>query len=193
MIDYAQQLNDAVQWILSSTLPPQEKVLIILLLRNGLRVSEITEPASISKIDDWSVSVYCRKNKTYRICTLAEASMIEQQYQVLASIASWRRNRFYYYRLLRGLLSGVETARTGNTAVTHAARNIRAQQTFDATGQIEAAQASLGHRSSKSTQTYLKPHQKVAKVLRGIDDHLSGTLSSIQVTRRGVIRNSRSK
>ena len=191
MIDYAHQLNDAVQWIMYGNLPPQEKVLIILLLRNGLRVSEIAEPSGIRKIDKWSVSVYCPKTKTYRTCMLAEAAEVEEQYQVLSSIASWKRNRFYYYRLLKGLLSDVETNRTGNTAVTHAARNIRAQTTFDATGQIEAAQASLGHKSSKSTQAYLKPKKRSAKVLEGIEGGLSGTLTPIQVTRTGVIRQPR--
>ena len=127
MSDYNQQLDQAIEWIVKGSLPPQEKILIILLLRNGLRVSEIADPSGIRKIDKFSVSVYCTKSKTYRTCMLAEAAEIEFRYQVLANISAWKRNRFYYYRTMKGLLVGVETNRTANTAVTHAARNIRAQ------------------------------------------------------------------
>ena len=74
---------------------------------------------------------------------------------------------------------------------THAARNIRAQQTFEVTNSVEAAQASLGHKSPKSTQSYLKPKRRGARVLRGIEQEVSGTLDSIEVTRTGVIRNRR--
>ena len=191
MSDYNRQLDQAVQWIVDGNLPPQEKVLIILLLRNGLRVSEIADPSGIRKIDRYSVSVYCTKSKTYRTCMLAEAAEIEERYQVLANIAAWKRNRFYYYRAMKGLLVGIETNRTLNTAVTHAARNIRAQNTFDVTGQIEAAQASLGHKSSKSTQSYLKPKRRGAKVLRGVENEMSGTASPVQITRTGVLRKPR--
>jgi len=190
-VDNNQQLTQSVQWIMNCNYPPQEKLLLILLLRNGLRVSEIAEPSGIRKIDDWSVSVFCNKTKTYRTCMLAEASEIEQKYQVLSNIGSWKRNRFYYYRVMKGLLPDVETNRTGNTAVTHAARNIRAQQTFEATNSVEAAQASLGHKSAKSTQSYLKPKRRGAKVLRGIEDEISGTVTGIEITRTGVIRNRR--
>ena len=187
----ADKLNEAVQWIMKSNLPPQERVLIIILLRNGLRVSEIANPSGIRKIDDWSVSVFCNKTKTYRTCMLAEAETIEREYQVLSDISLWQRNRFYYYRVLKGLLPDVDTQRTGNTAVTHAARNIRAQQTFEATQSIEAAQASLGHKSAKSTQSYLKPRQRGARVLKGVDNNVTGTIDSMNVTRTGVLRNKR--
>jgi integrase len=183
-------LENAVQWILKGHLPIQEKVLVILLLRNGLRVSEISDPSGIKKIDDYSVSVYTNKTKSYRTCALAEAAQLEKEYQVLADIGSWKRNRWYYYRLLKGLFPDIETNRTGNQAVTHAARNIRAQQTYQATQSVEAAQSSLGHKSPKSTQTYLKQRPRNAKVFRGIDDEISGTLNNLQVTKHGVLRQS---
>jgi hypothetical protein len=191
MTDSAQQLNDAVQWILNKDLPNQEKVLIVLLLRNGLRVSEICNPANIKKIDDWTVSVYCNKTKVYRTCTLAEASEIEKKYQVLADIAMWKRNRYYYYRMLKGLITDVETNREGNKAVTHAARNIRAQMTMAATGEIEAAAASIGHKSTKSTESYIKTKRRGAEALRGVKGEASGSIKGIQLTRTGVLRKSR--
>lgn len=190
-MESSDKIDQAIEWIIQMNLPNQEKVLLILLLRNGLRVSEIVDPSNIKKIDNWSVSVYCPKNKVYRTCMLAEASQIEQQYQVLESIANWKRNRWYYYRIMRGLLIDVETQRTGNTAVTHAARNIRAQETYDATNSVEAAQASLGHKSPKSTQSYLKPKRRGAKVLKGVEGELSGTVTGIQLTRTGIMRSPR--
>ena len=192
-MDSNDQITQAVQWIIKSNYPPQEKLLIILLLRNGLRVSEIADPGGIKKIDNWSVSVYCRKTKTYRTCMLAEAEEIERKYQVLSDISSWKRNRFYYYRIMKGLLVDVDTNRKYNTAVTHAARNIRAQQTFEVTKSVEAAQASLGHKSPKSTQSYLTPQRRGARVLQGIDNNVSGTIDNIQLTRTGVMRRKRGK
>jgi Phage integrase family. len=191
MNENAHKINDAVQWILDGMLPVQEKLLIILLLRNGLRVSEITEPENIRKIDDYSVSVYCRKTKSYRTCHLAEAAEIERKYQILNNIGMWKRDRYYYYRKMKGLIVDVDSNRTGNNPVTHAARNIRAQQTFEVTGQIEAASASLGHKSTKSTQSYLKPRQRGATVLRGIEDNVSGGITDFELTRNGVLRRRR--
>ena len=193
MEDTAQLLDDAVQWIYDSYLPPQERLLIILLLRNGLRVSEIANPAGIRKIDDWSVSVFCYKTKIWRICQLAEAAYIEKEYKVLENIGMWKRNRFYYYRKLKGLLPNIETSRTGNQAVTHAARNIRAQQTYEATGEMDAAKTALGHKSVKSTETYVKQRRRGAKVLKGVEGDASGTINDIQLTRNGVLRSARRK
>ena len=190
-MDQQQQLDIAVQWIMNSQLPPQERLLIVLLLRNGLRVSEIADPSGIRKIDDWSVSVWCSKNKSYRTCTLAEGYTIEKEYQVLGNIAHWKRNRFYYYRIMKGLIPDVTTNRTGNKAVTHAARNIRAQQTYDVTNSVEAAQVALGHKSPKSTESYLTPTRRGARVLRGIEREISGTINSVTHTVKGVIRNKR--
>jgi len=185
------QLDDAVKWIIDGSLPPQEKVLVTLLLRNGLRVSEITEPSHIRKIDDWSVSVYCRKSNVWRTCVLAEAAEIEKRYNVIQSIGFWTRNRWYYYRLLKGLLPAVQTNRTGNVAVTHAARNIRAQIALNATASIEAAAAAVGHKSTKSTRQYIPRSRKGAIIKQGIEGTVSGTIGSVQLTKKGVMRNSR--
>jgi hypothetical protein len=65
--------------------------------------------------------------------------------------------------------------------------------TMDATGEIEAAAAAVGHRSTKSTEQYLVRRKRGAKVLQGIENVLSGTLSQFQVTKKGVIRQNRQK
>jgi len=187
-VDYTQQLNQAVQWILSSHLPPQEKVLIILLLRNGLRVSEISDSSSFRVIDKWSVSIYSSKNKVWRTVTTAEAAELIEQYDLKDNLHTWKRNRFYYYRLLKGLLPDIESQRTGNTAVTHAARNARAQMTYEATGNPQATSASIGNRSIKATSRYVRKQAARAFIQQGIESNPSGTVGNVQVTKTRIIR-----
>ena len=55
---YTEMLNDACHWIRNSHLPYVEQFLIILLLRNGLRVSDICNPSNIRIIDKYHVYVY---------------------------------------------------------------------------------------------------------------------------------------
>jgi hypothetical protein len=185
---YAKQIRQAVEWIMQSNLPPQEKLLLTILLRNGLRVSEICEPGNIRKIDEWTVAVYCSKNKTWRTCTMAEASEIEQQYSLLQNISYWKRTRWYYYRLLKGLLPDVETQRTGNKAVTHAARNIKAQMTFSATGSVNATKISIGNTSGRATSKYVRKSQKKAFLKGGIQGVESGQVGAVNITKTKVIR-----
>ena len=187
----SQQIDNAVQWIINGNLPYQERILLILLLRNGLRVSEITNPGNIRIIDKWSASVYCPKNKTYRICHTAEAAQIIEQYSAAEQLQYWNRNRFYYYRILKNLLPNVDSQRTGNKAVTHAARNIRAQMTFEATNSAIATTAAVGNKTIGATSHYVKRPQKRAFIEQGIQATTSGTIGNINATRTGVVRKKR--
>ena len=182
-----QQLTIAVEWIMRSDLPNQEKLLIVLLLRNGLRISDICNPETIRKIDDWTVSLSSSKNKSLRICNLFEAKELEDKFNLIQDIKFWKRNRFYYYRKLKGLLPNVETQRTKNTAVTHAARNIKAQSVFDATGDKQATIQSIGNRSKSATSRYLRREQRRTFLLQGVENAASGTIRGTTIRRNNVI------
>jgi len=189
--DYTGLLDDACKWIRNSKLPYVEQFLIILLLRNGLRVCEICNPSNIRIIDKYHVYVYSTKNKVWRQVQTAEATDLLDDDTVTADLPIWRRNRQYYYRAMKGLLVGVETSRTCNQAVTHAARNIQAQTTFQATGSMEATKLSIGNKSERATTRYINRKQRQALQTKGADNPLSGTISGVNSTKQGVIRRRR--
>lgn len=188
----AAMVNDAVLYVLGSMLPPQEKVLLILLLRNGLRVSEIVNSGNLRIIDNWTAAIYTGKNRQWRTIATAEASSIIEQYGLKDTLQYWSRNRFYYYRVLRGLLPDVETQRTGNKAVTHAARNARAQMTYEATGNSQAVTSAVGNKTVQATATYVKRSNRKAFIKQGVESTVSGTIGSVNITKNNVIRRSKS-
>jgi len=179
---------DSCLWIMKSRLPDIEKFLIILLLRNGLRVSEICNTSNIRIIDKYKVYVWCTKNNTWRQCVTGEASELLGTGQVEADLTLWKRNRQYYYRVLKGLLPQVESMRVHNEPVTHAARNIVAQQVCDATESMQATRISIGNSSNRATARYINREQRKAYQKDGLKGNISGTVSSINATVRGVLR-----
>jgi len=186
--DYGEQLNQAVHHIMQSQLPSVEKLLLVLLLRNGLRVSEICNTGNIKIMSKYCVTVYCSKNKVYRECYTAEASELIDECSNGKNLYEWNRNRYYYYRQLKGLLPNVETSRTGNNAVTHAARNIKAQQIYEQTNSTAATRASIGNTSNNATARYVKKSQRRAFQKRGAEGNISGSVATVTASKRGVIR-----
>ena len=181
-------LNETCEFIMSRNLPAVEKFLLVLLLRNGLRVSEICTPSYIRVINSYKALVYCSKNKVWRSCVTGEASELLNDTLVTDMLPHWRRNRQYYYRLLKGHFVNVETQREGNDAVTHAARYISAQQAFDATEDMQAVQTSVGNKTSSASEHYISRKQKKALQQGNINVSPSGTLEPVNVTKRGVVR-----
>ena len=190
--NYQSQLDNAVNWIMNGNLPRQEKLLIVLLLRNGLRVSEICNPSNIKFTDKWNALIYCEKNKVWRTITTAEANEIASDSVLTANLQYWKRNRQYYYRQLKGLLVDVESRRITNNPVTHAARNIKAQQSFDATESAMATATSIGNKSKKATERYIPRRRSRAFLESGIKGNVSGTVAGENSTRTGVLRQSKS-
>ena len=174
------KIDVAVEWVLKSSYPVQEKVLIILLLRNGLRVSDICTPSNFRFINQYKALLLSKKNNQWREVTTAEAYELIEQYNLIDSLQYWQRNRFYYYRMLKGLITDVETSRTGNTAVTHAARNIAAQSAFELTKSDEAAKIAIGNRSKSATKAYLTKGQKKASLKSGIIGDFTGVVGSVK-------------
>jgi len=135
--------------------------------------------------------VYSAKNKVWRQVQAAEATDLLDDGTVVSDLKMWKRNRQYYYRAMKGLLVDVETSRTGNNAVTHAARNIQAQTAFLATGDIDATKASIGNKSEGATKRYMNRKQRQALQVKGADNPLSGTVSGVNSTKKGILRRKR--
>jgi len=188
VIENKRQLEQACTYIMRSQRPDVEKVLIIILLRNGLRISEICNPSLIKVISPFQVIIYATKNNTWRSCTTGEASNLLREDRVLKDLKIWKRNRQYYYRALKGVLPHVESSRTKNNPVTHAARNIQAQQVYEATNSIEATKVSIGNRSSSATERYITGNQRKALQKQGIKGSISGSVDNIVSSVKNIIR-----
>jgi len=186
--DYNLLVDEACTYIMNKQLPAVERFLLVLLLRNGLRVSEICNGGNIKLQDKYKALVYCSKNNVWRTCTTAEASELLSDNSVIMDLPIWKRNRQYYYRQLKGLLPNVETSRTGNEAVTHAARNIVAQQVMEATGSMQATKSAIGNTSDRATEKYISKSQRRTLQKGGIKDNISGNVSGINATKSGVLR-----
>jgi len=187
-ITAAELISQACSFIMASNLPRVEKFLLVILLRNGLRVSEICNTGNIRVLNPYQVLVYCTKNKVWRHCTTGESCVLFNDSQLQDDLQIWKRNRQYYYRCLKGLLPGVETSRIMNQAVTHAARNLQAQQTFEATGSTQATRASIGNTSDHATKRYIKREHRKVYQQGGVIASMSGSTGSVTVSKNKVIR-----
>lgn len=167
---------------------PVEKFLIVCLLRNGLRVSEICNVQNWQLIDKWSSAIESQKNGVKRIVNHYEASEYVGPYVNQLAIQTHNRNRFYYYRQLKGLLPDYSTTRHTHKAVTHSARYIKAQTVFDATGDMDATKHAIGNKTTKATSHYLTDKQRRLVIKQGIQSTPSGQTAMISVSKRGVIR-----
>lgn len=192
-LDKNKDIDTAVQTVMQKLGNPTEKFLIICLLRNGLRVSDICNLQNWRIIDKFSSIIESQKNKVKRVVYHYEGAEFVGNYVNQNTLSTFIRNRFYYYRQLRGLLPDYSTTRHTHKAVTHSARYIKAQTVFDATGDIETTKQAIGNRTSKATSHYLTDEQRNATIKRGILSNPKGDLSPIIVTKSGVIKLNRKK
>lgn len=165
-----------------------EQFLIVCLLRNGLRVSEICNLRSWLLIDKWTSAIETQKNGVKRVINHYEASELVGPYVTQLAIDTLNRNRYYYYRQLKGLLPDYSTTRHMHKAVTHSARYIKAQTVFDATGDIDATKQAIGNKTTKATSHYLTEQQRRLVIKQGVQSPPSGQTAMISVSKRGVLR-----
>lgn len=181
-------IAQAVQIVMSREGNPVEKFLIICLLRNGLRVSEICNVQNWQLIDKWTSAIESQKNGVKRIVNHYEAAGYVGPYVNQLAIQTLNRNRFYYYRQLKGLLPDYSTTRHKHRAVTHSARYIKAQTVFNATGDIDATKHAIGNKTTKATSRYLTDEQRRLVIKHGIQSTPNGQTKMISISKRGVLR-----
>lgn len=188
MQDQNKDIAQAVANVMSRPGNPIEKFLIVCLLRNGLRVSEICNLKAWTLIDKWTSAIESQKNGVKRIVNHYEASELVGTYVTQLALQTHNRNRYYYYRQLKGLLPDYSTTRHTHKAVTHSARYIKAQTVFDATGDIDATKHAIGNKTTKATSHYLTDKQRRLVIKQGVQSPPSGQTAMISVSKRGVLR-----
>lgn len=181
-------IAQAVKIVMDRAGNPVEKFLLVCLLRNGLRVSEICNVKNWQLIDKWTSAIESQKNGVKRIVNHYEASEYVGSYVNQLAIQTLNRNRYYYYRQLKGLLPDYSTTRHTHKAVTHSARYIKAQTVFDATGDMDATKHAIGNKTTKATSHYLTDKQRRLVIKQGVQSTPSGQTAMISVSKRGVLR-----
>lgn len=188
MQDQNKDIAQAVATVMNRPGNRVEQFLIVCLLRNGLRVSEICNLKNWTLIDKWTSAIESQKNGVKRIVNHYEASELVGTYVTQLAISTLNRNRYYYYRQLKGLLPDYSTTRHTHKAVTHSARYIKAQTVFDATGDMDATKQAIGNKTTKATNHYLTDRQRRLVIKQGIQSTPSGQTAMISVSKRGVLR-----
>jgi predicted DNA-binding protein (UPF0278 family) len=77
----------------------------------------------------------------------------------------------------------VETSRKHNTAVTHAARNMRAQTVAAITNDESIIKASISNRTMSATSRYLTEKQRKMHLRKGILDSTEGSQNTVRTYR----------
>lgn len=178
----------AVKVILERSLPNVDKFLLICLLRNGLRVSDICVPWNWHIIDKWSSRLISPKNGQTRIVNHCEGAIFAEDLMTAKALTYHQQNRYYYYRILKGLLPDYSSTRRSHRAVTHAARYIRAQEIFETSGDLALTAESIGNRTKRATAHYLSEEQKRLIIKKGVISTPSGSTEILTISKNGVIR-----
>lgn len=176
-----------IEKLKSANIPAIEKWLICLLVRNGLRISEITHCQNIKLIDNHTVSVWQPKVKEKRICQVIDYLEIMPHIFTGNNLTDWNRNRWYYYRLFDRLGISEQLVGHQNRSVTHLPRHQRANEVYNNTLDISLAAKSLGHRGLKSIKYYVKEPKNQVLNNKGILKNPEGAIEGLVITKGGII------
>lgn len=177
----------AIDHIRQSNLHYVDKFLIICLLRNGLRVSDICKTNTWAILDTYTSIITSPKNNVTRLIQHAEAAEWADIIKASGVLVQYYRGRDYYYRQLKSLLPDYSALRSKTRAVTHAARYIKAQQVYDATGDLQAVADAIGDRTQQAAARYLSDDQRRLIIKRGVISRPTGSSGPIRVNKKGVI------
>lgn len=152
----ADTLSITVNSILSNKLIPQvERVMIELIYRNGLRVSELLRIKGTDIMPNGSFIIRASKFSQNRIGFVVDNAEWLQSFRSYPSFifADYNRHFVYYLFKRRGISSQI--IGNQNKAVTHVLRHQAIENLQRATNDSAVTAQAIGHRSKKSTEHYL--------------------------------------
>lgn len=148
-------IDSVVNTLWNMQLPLEEKILLTLLCRNGLRISEITNPSFLTVSSTSECLVWSFKQKAFKTCQMFECAQYLTNPNTLTSIQNWQRSRQYYYRLLQKVLPSDQISNRENQAVTHLPRYIIAQEIYSVTNSVDEVSKAIGNSTKSATMHYL--------------------------------------
>lgn len=144
----------------STYLGEQVQALIVLMLENGLRVSEVCS-IDYSKIDKLGrIYIDSKKGSNSRIITSSEYSKYFKKVAGTSFTVGDVFDRFFFYRLFKKLGIVFETGKGMNNAVTHTARILTLKSLNEdkiATSEIARF---IGHKNQMNTKKYINKKSK---------------------------------
>lgn len=144
-----------LQIISNKHIPEVERVMIELIWRNGLRVSELLRIKGTDVMSNGSFIIHASKHSENRIGFIVDGlPFLESWRGVPAYIFDCYDRHFVYYMFKRlGISSNIKG--NSNRAVTHVLRHQAIENINRATNSSEATAQVIGHRSKRSTEHYL--------------------------------------
>ena len=155
-------LSITVNSILTNKYIPQvERVMIELIYRNGLRVSELLRIKGTDIMSNGSFIIRASKFSSNRIGFVINNADYLQNFRSFPGYVFSDYNRHFVYYLFKRLGIGAQIIGNRNKAVTHVLRHQAIENLQRATEDSAATAQAIGHRSKKSTEHYL--NHKIVK------------------------------
>ncbi len=149
-------LSAAVNSILSNRLIPEvEKVMIELIYRNGLRVSELLRIRGTDIMQNGSFIIRASKFSENRIGFIVNGAQWFQSWRSFPGEVFRDYNRHFVYYLFKRRGISAQIIGNQNKAVTHVLRHQAIENLQRATNDSAATAQAIGHRSKRSTEHYL--------------------------------------
>ncbi len=150
----------------------------------GLRVGDLLKIKREDITSDYIIYVKQSKRSLPLILHLSSDFEFWEKYKkgLYPDISLFNKKYFYDLYKRYGLQIVNETGH--NASVTHSARKLLAQKTFNETNSVEITQTVLGHKSQNSTLYYLSDTQKKTMIEKGILSNVSGTINNMRFSTR---------
>ena len=159
----ADSLSVVINSILSNQRIPQvERVMIELIYRNGLRVSELLRIKGTDIMLNGSFIIRASKFSSNRIGFVINNSEYLQSFRSFPGYIFADYNRHFVYYLFKRRGISAQIIGNQNKAVTHVLRHQAIENLQRATNDSAVTAQAIGHRSKKSTEHYLN-HKIIKK------------------------------
>ena len=159
----ADTFSITVNSILSNQRIPQvERVMIELIYRNGLRVSELLRIKGTDIMLNGSFIIRASKFSSNRIGFVINSADYLQNFRSFPGYIFADYNRHFVYYLFKRHGISAQIIGNQNKAVTHVLRHQAIENLQRATNDSAVTAQAIGHRSKKSTEHYLN-HKIIKK------------------------------
>lgn len=149
-------LSAAVNSILSNRMIPEvERVMIELIYRNGLRVSELLRIRGADIMQNGSFIIRASKFSDNRIGFIVTGAQWFQSWRSFPGYIFADYNRHFVYYMFKKHGISAQIIGNQNKAVTHVLRHQAIENLQKATNDSAVTAQAIGHRSKRSTEHYL--------------------------------------
>lgn len=158
--EQASDITIAVERIMTSNEGIAFKALSTLLLRAGLRVSDVLRVSGSDITNDGKVIIRQSKGSLSRIVQPVECLSFWLEFRSSSVSLSAIYSRYYVYRVFRKLLIMGSYGDNKRASVTHSGRHEVALSVYRVTGELESITNVLGHSSKKTASYYAQEKKK---------------------------------